>query len=125
VFVVAGVILAFGPLLVFAGQLWDSQIRGRYQYGSLATDYTRQFQARWFDRPERDDVLGTADIQSLADLRNGYDVVAKMRIVPFGPRAVIAVAAAALIPMIPVALLGIPLPELLGKLGGAFLGKPG
>jgi hypothetical protein len=27
--------------------------------------------------------------------------------------------------MIPVALLGVPLPELLGKLAGAFLGKPG
>jgi hypothetical protein len=125
VFVVAGVILAFGPLLVFTGQLWDGQIRGRYQYGSLATDYTRQFQARWFERDERNDVLGTADIQSLADLANGYAVVAKMRVVPFGPRAVIAVAAAALLPMVPVALLGIPLPELLGKLGGAFLGKPG
>ena len=125
VFVVAGVIVAFAPLLVFTGQLWDAQIQGRYQYGSLATDYTRQFQARWFERSERDDVLGTADIQSLADLANGYGVVAKMRIMPFGPRAVVAVAAAALVPMVPVALLGVPLPELLGKLGGAFLGKPG
>jgi hypothetical protein len=125
VFAVAGVILALGPLLMFAGQLWNSQILGRYQYGGLATDYTRQFQARWFERSDRDDVLGTADIQSLADLANGYGVVSKMRIVPFGPRAIIAVAAAAVIPMVPVALLGIPLPELLGKLGGAFLGKPG
>jgi hypothetical protein len=125
VFVVAGIILALGPLLMFAGLLWNSQIKGRYQYGSLATDYTRQFQARWFERVERDDVLGTADIQSLADLANAYGVVSKMRIVPFGPRAIMAVAAAAVAPMIPVALLGIPLTQLLGKLGGAFLGKPG
>ena len=45
------------------------------EYGSLAIDYTRLFQARWIARRERDDVLGSADIQSLADLGNGYDVV--------------------------------------------------
>jgi hypothetical protein len=52
-------------------------------------------------------------------------VVSKTRFVPFGPRTVIAVAAAALTPMVPVALLGVPLPQLLGKLAGAFIGKPG
>jgi hypothetical protein len=37
---------------------------------------------------------------------------------------VLAVVAAAVLPMIPVALLGVPLPQLLRKLAGAFLGKP-
>jgi hypothetical protein len=125
VLVVAGVLVALGPLLVVSGHLWRCQIAGRHQYGSLATDYARLFEARWFERSDRNDVLGTADIQSLADLANGYEVVSKTRFVPFGPRTVIAVAAAALTPMVPVALLGVPLPQLLGKLAGAFIGKPG
>ena len=70
-------------------------------------------------------MLGSADIQSLADLGNGYGVVAKMCFVPFGPRAVIAIAAAALAPMVPVALLGVPLDKLMAKLAGTLLGKPG
>jgi hypothetical protein len=125
VFIIAAVVVALGPLLVLSPKLWRCKIEGQLGYGSLATDYTRLFQARWIERDDRADVLGSADIQSLADLANGYGVVDKMRVVPFGPRTVIVVAAAALAPLIPVALLGIPLPDLLAKLGGAFLGKPG
>lgn len=125
VFIAAAVVVALGPLLVVAPKLWRCKIAGQREYGSLATDYTRLFEARWIARRDRDDVLGSADIQSLADLGNGYGVVDRMRLVPFSPRTVMLVAAAALVPLIPVALLGIPLPELLKKLGGAFLGKPG
>jgi hypothetical protein len=125
VFVVASMIFALGPLIVVSGHLWRCQLIGRAQYGSLAIDYVRRFHARWIARDDHDDLLGTADIQSLADLANSFEVVAKTRLLPFGPRTVVAVAAAAVLPMIPVALLGVPLPELLGKLAGAFLGKPG
>ncbi len=125
VFAVAALVVALGPLLVVSGRLWRCQIEGQHDYGSLATDYTRLFHARWIARRERTDLLGNADIQSLADLANGYEVVSKMRFVPFGPRAVIAIAAAALGPMLPVALLGVPLHELLSKLAGTMLGKPG
>jgi len=125
VLVVASLILAFGPLIAVAGQLWRCQFEGRDQYGALATDYTRQFHARWIEGRERDGLLGSADIQSLADLANSYNVIDRMRFLPFGARAFVAVAAAALLPMLPVALLGVPLPQLLLKLGGALIGKPG
>jgi len=125
VFIIAGVVVALGPLLFLSARLWHCKIEGQHEYGSLATDYTRMFQARWFARRDRDDVLGSADIQSLADLGNASEIVSKMRLVPFGPRAVITVAAAAAAPMVPVALLGVPLPELLAKLAGTLIGKPG
>jgi hypothetical protein len=125
VFVVAAVIVAVGPLIVVSGHLWRCQLDGRAQYGSLAIDYVRRFHARWIARGDRPDLLGTADIQSLADLGNAFEVVARTRLLPFGPRTLIAIVVAAVLPMIPVALLGVPLPELLGKLAGAFLGKPG
>jgi hypothetical protein len=125
VFAFAALAVALGPLLVVSGRLWRCQIEGQHDYASLATDYTRLFHARWIARRERSDVLGSADLQSLADLAGGYDVVARMRFVPFGPRAVIAIAAAAVAPMLPVALLGVPLEQLLAKLAGTLLGKPG
>ena len=125
VFALAALAVALGPLLVLSGRLWRCQTEGQHDYGSLAIDYTRQFHARWIARRDRNDVLGSADIQSLADLAGGYDVVARMRFVPFGARAVIALAAAAIAPMLPVALLGVPLDQLLAKLAGTLLGKPG
>jgi hypothetical protein len=125
VFALAGLTVALGPLLVLSRLLWRCQIEGQHDYASLATDYTRQFQARWVARRERNDVLGSADIQSLADLAGGYDIVARMRFTPFGARAMIALAAAAVVPMLPVALLGVPLDQLLAKLAGTLLGKPG
>jgi hypothetical protein len=124
-FIAASLILALGPLVPLARQLWRSQYEGRHAYGRLATDYTRLFSTRWIERRGRDDLLGSADIQSLADLANGYNVVDRMRFLPFGPRAVIAVVAAAVAPMVPVALMGVPVSELLLKLGGAMIGKPG
>jgi hypothetical protein len=125
VFVAGALIVALGPLVFWVQRLWRCQVEGKHQYGSLATDYTRQFHARWIERRDRSDLLGSADIQSLADLASSYEVVAKMRLVPFGPRAVIAIAGAAIAPMKPVALLGVPLSQILGRVAGAFLGKPG
>lgn len=125
VFIVAAVFVALGPLLVVSGCLWRCRIQGQHEYDSLAIDYTRLFHARWIARRDRKDLLGNADIQSLADLSNAYSVVARMHLVPFGPRVVITLAAAAVAPMVPVALLGIPLDQLLAKLAGTLLGKPG
>lgn len=125
VFALAALVVALGPTLFVSGRLWRCKIDGQHEYGSLALDYTRLFQARWIARRERNDVLGSADLQSLADLAGGYEVVARMRFVPFGPRAMITLAAAAVAPMLPVALLGVPLDQLLAKLAGTLLGKPG
>ena len=125
VFVIAALVVALGPLLLVAGHLWRCRYQGLYDYGTLAAEYTRMFQERWIAQRRRDDLLGSADIQSLADLANSYNVVDKMRFWPFGLRTVITIALAALLPMVPLALLEASLPELLFKLAGAMLGKPG
>ena len=49
--------------------------------------------------------MGTADIQSLADLGNSFAVVQEMRIVPFGLKDVSRLAAATAAPMVPLLLL--------------------
>jgi hypothetical protein len=47
---------------------------------------------------------GSADIQSLADLRNGYQVVEGMRLTPFGRKTVTSLAATMLLPVAPLLL---------------------
>jgi hypothetical protein len=125
VFIIAALVVALGPLLLVAGHLWRCRYQGLYDYSTLAADYTRKFQERWIAQHREDDLLGTADIQSLADLANSYNVVDKMRFWPFGLRAVVTIALAALLPMVPITLLEASLPKLLLKLAGAMLGKPG
>jgi hypothetical protein len=120
VFIVAGTVLALGPLAVMSGHLWRCQFEGRDDYAGLATDYTRQFQARWFEQRARagGELLGSADIQSLADLNNSFEVVRGMRIALVTKDALIQLAAAVLAPIAPLALTMMPIEELAKRLFG-------
>jgi hypothetical protein len=60
-----------------------------------------------------DTVLGAPEISSLADLGGAYEVLAKMKPIPFKPADAVALALAALLPMAPLALTVIPLGEML------------
>ena len=45
-FTFAALVLALGPLIVFAGQLARCRVMGGIEYDGLATGYTRHFHAR-------------------------------------------------------------------------------
>jgi hypothetical protein len=117
-------LVALGPLLFFAGHLFHSRFEGLRQYGDLALRYTLAFHERWIEKPqgEADAVLGTADIQSLADLGNSFDVLHRMRVVPFGLRAVYMVVLVTLLPMIPLLLTHSSVWEVAVRLGRGLLG---
>jgi hypothetical protein len=57
-----------------------------------------------------------ADIQSLADLGNSYEVIQEMRMVPFGLRDVARLAAATAAPLLPLTLTILSLEELVTRL---------
>ena len=110
--------VVLGPLLVFTPQLFQAKWRGLREYGALAGGYVRDFEAKWLRRisPADETFVGSADIQSLADLDSSYDVVRTMRIVPITNLAVLGLVAAALFPLSPLVLTVMPLEELLKKL---------
>jgi hypothetical protein len=60
-------------------------------------------------------LLGSADIQSLADMGNGFQVVQEMRSVPFTIRDVMQLAAISLLPILPLTLTMFSLQELLER----------
>jgi hypothetical protein len=112
--------LVVGPLLVFSPQLARAKRQGLRDYGTLAERYVREFDAKWLrggaaaDEP----FVGSGDIQSLADLGNGYEVVRTMRLVPITKEAVLRLAAAPLLPLVPLLLTMMPLEELVRTLFG-------
>jgi hypothetical protein len=110
----------FGPLLVFAPQLARAKRRGNLEYGSLAERYVRAFDTKWLrggadpDEP----LVGSGDIQSLADLANSFEIVQTMRIAPVTKDALIRLVATTLAPVAPLALTMMPLEELVKALFG-------
>lgn len=105
--VAAVLILAFvmGPLAVFVPVLVDAKRNGLRIYGSLAQRYVEEFQSKWTGSPRpAEPLLGTPDIQSLADLSNAYDNVVGMRLFPLSWRTASQLAVLTLAPLAPVAL---------------------
>jgi hypothetical protein len=114
--------LVLGPLVVFASQLARAKRRGRREYGTFAERYVREFDAKWLrggaaaDEP----LVGSGDLQSLADLANSFEVVRTMRVIPVTKESVLYLAAATLAPVAPLALTMMSIEELLKTLLGTL-----
>ena len=112
--------MVLGPLLLFAPQLAEARRTGNREYGTLAERYVREFDAKWLRGgvPAGEPLLGSGDIQSLADLNNSFEIVRTMGIAPITKSAFVQLVAATLAPVAPLALTMMPLEELLKKLFG-------
>jgi hypothetical protein len=109
--------LFLGPMCVFTPKLWRCRITGLDTYMDFASRYVIAFDRKWLGTAaHREELLGTSDLQSLADLTNSLNVVTRMRLVPATYRLALILATAALVPMLPLLLLQYPITELAGKL---------
>jgi hypothetical protein len=106
-----------GPLVVFTPLLERTKGKGSAEFGLLATRYVFGFEEKWIDggAEETSELLGAADIQSLADLANSYSVVREMRIVPFTLKDIAWLAAASAAPLLPLALTILSVEELVTR----------
>jgi hypothetical protein len=119
--VALGEIAALAPLLAFTAGLLRTRLKGMTRYGRLALVYTRAFHERWIESRKTEGLLGSADIQSLADLSNSFEVIKRMRLVPFGLRHALVVFAAIALPMFPLVLTEIGIDELITGVGRALI----
>jgi hypothetical protein len=114
------VVLVVGPLMAFAPQLAQARRSGLASYGTLAQRYGRDFHAKWVQGEVGDgeQLLGSGDIQSLADLGSSFAVIQEMRVVPVTTLGMAQLGAATVAPIVPLVLTLMPLDELLRKLLG-------
>jgi hypothetical protein len=110
--------LVFAPLLVFSPQLAAAKRTGLNEYGTLAEGYVRDFDRKWLrgGAPGNEPLLGAPDIQSLADMGNSFSVVRSMRVAPITRDAILQLAAAVLVPLVPLLLTVMSLEDLARKL---------
>ena len=118
VFVTFLLLVVLGPLVLFAPHLLVARRVGLREYGTLAGRYVREFDDKWLRGGAAADeaLLGSGDIQSLADVGNSFQVVEGMRLVPFTRKTVLQLAVIALLPVAPLLLTMVSLEELLKRL---------
>lgn len=114
-FVLVTVVAFLTPFAVFMPKLAVTKRNGLMTYGALATRYTQLFDQKWVARegPGDQDLLGTADIQSLADIGNSFDRIENMKLLPVELRDLRALLVAAVLPAIPLALTQVSLKDVL------------
>ena len=107
-------LLVLTPLSFFVVQLEKAQRVASVEYGLLASDYVNDFRKKWVqDRSvEAEPLLGTPDIQSLADLGNAFKSISDMRVLPFTKDAVVRLIGILVIPLLPLALTMVPLKQI-------------
>jgi hypothetical protein len=106
--------LFLGPLFIFTPKLWACEVKGRRDYMDLGQNYVTAFDRKWLrggSAPE-EPLLGTQDLQALADLATSINVVRHMRWVAIGKSLLISLAVAALAPALPLLLMKYPIAEL-------------
>ena len=122
--VVLLLVIVLAPLTCFALTLARAKREGARHYGLFAARYVDEFREKWMrDRhPEGEPLVGSADIQSLADLGNAYDVVREMRMLPFDRHAIVSLAIVVALPYLPLLLTMMSLEALVSQVLGKVLG---
>jgi len=113
-FVVLSVTVGLLPLASLSPKLMKVREAGLLEYGRLAKAYTESFDRKWVHCAARpsDPMLGTPDLQSLADLGNSFAFIANMRKTPISRKLIQQLAGWTAIPLVPIIIFGTPVPEL-------------
>lgn len=117
--IIASCILTMGvlmaPLLVLSYRLYKIKESGIFHYGALGTRYVQAFDEKWIQgkRPGNEVFLGTADLQSLADLSNSFSVVDGMRLVLLDKETLFQLALPPALPMLVLLIVETPAEQLL------------
>lgn len=117
-FLVFAILALVFPLGFFVHQLEQAGRRAKLEFGVLGSHYVDDFHRKWIDGGNRDGepLLGTPDMQSLADLANSYAVVSQMRLFPVNKEALIRLVISVVLPLLPLMLTMFPLEEVIRRL---------
>jgi hypothetical protein len=115
-FVCFFVVAILSPLILLTPQLARAKREGLAEYGTFVSSYVMDFDQKWLrSKSDNEQLLGTADIQSLADIGNSFAVIREMRVIPFATDDVIGLLIATVTPIVPLLLTIMPLEQLISQ----------
>ena len=98
-------IISFTPLFFFGPKLALAKRKAGADYGALASRYVGEFREKWLAGARLDRrVIGSGDIQSLADLSGAYQAIRETRFVPITRQSFVQLIVIAGLPLLPLAL---------------------
>ena len=117
-FLALSIIVGLFPLTLLSPKMAQVRRAGLRKYSKLGNQYTESFEQKWIGtgEPTSEMLLGTSDIQSLADLRNSYQIIEQMAIAPITKRLTLHLAVLAGAPFIPIIIFGTPTAELVREI---------
>jgi hypothetical protein len=103
------------PLLVLVPTLINVKKRALRKYGGLVTRHDQLFEVKWIEgrHSPSDEILGSSDASSLANLGTSFGVIRDMSFIPLDKPTLIGLTVAARLPMIPVIVFTTPLNDLI------------
>jgi hypothetical protein len=109
------ILIALGPLAFFIRGLSTLRRRAIFEYGTLAQMHSADFHDKWIlhRKGHEEEFLTAPESSSLADFGTSYENIENMVPFPFDKGAIIGLAIAVLLPMMPAVLAEMPLSEVL------------
>jgi hypothetical protein len=122
VYLAVTLIICLGPLLLFSRALARARLQALQTYGALVNRYNLAFDRKWTQASlSAEPLLGSPDIQALADLGVSYTRIEEMRAVPFDRRNIVQIAFTAALPVVPLLFLIMPVGDILKLISRALL----
>lgn len=109
------------PLLAFTPVLIALKRRGLTRYGALISRHHQAFERKWCDGAPDEELLGSPDASSLADLSASYEAIKSIKPLPLSKESLLPLLVAAVLPMAAVAATQAPVKQVLGALKGLLL----
>lgn len=88
------------PTMFFVLPLARAKRNGTNAYSVVANRYVTEFRKKWIE-DSGSNILGTSDIQSLADLSNSFSISSNMQIIPLGKNTIFFVLIFTALPFFP------------------------
>ena len=101
-FCLLAIAFTVAPLIVVSPFLFRVRQRGIFAYSSLGVKYTEEFESKWLSggHGANAELMGSADIQSLADLGNSFGVIDEMKVFLIDHEILLKLAMPAVAPML-------------------------
>jgi hypothetical protein len=111
-------LMVLGPLLSFVPVLRAIRRKGLEQFAAVGQRYSSEFERKWFrgGAAPAEALIGSSDIQSLADLRGSFLIVKGIEYAPFSLKTAVELALVTLAPVAPLLLTTFSASELLGQI---------
>jgi len=109
------------PLLVFTPRLARTKRASWGKYTRFGSEYVWRFEKKWMGEGEPEELLGSSDIQSMADLGGTFERMVEMRIFAIDRQTAMSFALAIVVPVLPLLLTMMPLRDIVKILFHALI----